>query len=378
MASPLALNAFIPAMPDVAQSLSQQISTIQLTFTLFLLTLAIGQLLCGPLSDYFGRRPVLLVGLGLHLMGSLMGATADDITQLILGRVLQALGGSAGMVLVRTILLDLYGREGAANKMGYVVMSIAVSQAIAPALGGYVNLWFSWHSIFYLSLFISTLIWITVLLRLPETCTHRTASLGVMPILKQYRYVLRSPSYLGYTLSTTFIASAFYLFVGSMPYIVVHQMDGTSADFGNWFLSVSLAFMLGSFISTRISARLRIDNMVRLGNGCSLLGGTLLLTFALLDIWHYTTLFLPMALITFGRGMSQPNAQLAAISCTKDSAGTASGLMGFIQLITGAAVAQSIPFLMDTSVVLLITFIFAAPLLSWISHQFAINRVHSP
>lgn len=378
MASPLALNAFIPAMPDVAQSLDQQISTIQLTFTLYLLTLAVGQLLCGPLSDYFGRRPVLLAGLGLHLLGSLLGATADDITQLISGRVLQALGGSAGMVLVRTILLDLYGREGAANRMGYVVMSIAISQAIAPALGGHINLWFNWQSIFYLSLLISTLIWLTALLHLPETCTQKTETFGLIPILRQYQQVLRSPPYLGYTLSTTFIACAFYLFVGSMPYIVVDQMNGTSADFGNWFLTVSLAFMLGSFISTRISASLRIDNMVRLGNGCSLLGAGLLLTFSVLDYWQYATLFLPMALLTFGRGMSQPNAQLAAISSSSGAAGTASGLMGFIQLITGAAVAQSIPFLIDTSVVLLITFIFIAPVLSWLSHQFAITRTKSP
>lgn len=374
MASPLALNAFIPAMPDVAQSLEQDISTIQLTFTLYLLTLAIGQLICGPLSDYFGRRPVLIIGLGLHLLGSLLGATAEDINQLVGGRILQALGGSAGMVLVRAILLDIHGREGAANKMGYVVMAIAIAQAIAPTVGGYINLWFDWHSIFYLSLIISTLIWVLTILRLPETGTEKTTSLGLTSILNQYKDVLRSPAYLGYTLSTTFIACAFYLFVGSMPYIVVNQLGGTSADFGNWFLTVSLAFMTGSFLSTRISARLRIDNMIRAGNGISLIGAGLLLLFTLTDQLHYVTLFLPMAMLTFGRGMSQPNAQLAAISCSSGKAGTASGLMGFIQLITGAAVAQSIPFLMHTSVVLLIAFIFLAPLLSWVSHQYAINH----
>lgn len=378
MASPLALNAFIPAMPDVARSLDLQVSTIQLTFTLYLVTLAVGQLLCGPLSDYVGRRPILLAGLGLHLIGSLLGATAVDINQLICARVLQALGGSAGIVLVRTILLDIYGREGAANKMGYVMMSIAISQAIAPSLGGYINLWFSWQSIFYLSLLICALIWFSALLRLPETCPQRTASLGLMPVLQQYQLVLRSPIYLGYSLSSTFIACAFYLFVGSTPYIVVDQLNGTSADFGNWFLTVSLAFMLGSFVSTRISANLRIDNMVRLGNVCSLLGAAILLGFTLLDLWHYATLFLPMALLTFGRGLSQPNAQLAAISSSPDTAGTASGLMGFIQLITGATVAQCIPFLLDTSVMLLTTFIFIAAVLSWLSHQFAITRTESP
>lgn len=140
MASPLALNLFVPAMPDAARDLQAEIGVIQLSFTAYLLTLAFGQLLSGPLADHFGRRPILLGGLALHTLGSLLAAFAPDVTLLIAGRVLQAFGGSAAMVLARTIIIDIHGREGAAGRMGYVVMAIATAQTIAPTLGGYLNL----------------------------------------------------------------------------------------------------------------------------------------------------------------------------------------------------------------------------------------------
>ncbi|MBP0047563.1 multidrug effflux MFS transporter [Marinobacterium sp. AK62] len=368
MASPLALNAFVPAMPDAAQALGADIGTIQLTFTAYLLTLAFGQLISGPLADYFGRRPVLLVGLGLHVTGSLLAASAEGVMALVAGRVLQALGGSTAMVLARTIILDVHGRAGAAGRMGYVVMAIAIAQSIAPALGGYLNLWGGWNAIFYLSVLMGGVVWLLALRLLPETCTDTSENLHLGRVLRSYTEVLGSRQYLGYALSTTCIASAFYLFVGSAPYVVVNQLGGTSADFGTWFLAVSLAFMLGSFCSTRLAGRFSVDQVVLLGNGLSLLGALALVILALQNSLSFSTLFLPMALVTFGRGLSQPNAQSAAISCSSGAAATASGLMGFIQLMTGAAIAQLVPLLLEWGLVPLFVCILLAPILALIAH----------
>ncbi|SIP93490.1 multidrug effflux MFS transporter [Marinobacterium stanieri] len=371
MASPLALNAFVPAMPDAARALNADISTIQLTFTAYLLTLAFGQLISGPLADYFGRRPVLLVGLGLHVAGSCLAASADGVMLLVAGRVLQALGGSTAMVLARTIILDVHGRAGAAGRMGYVVMAIAIAQSIAPALGGYINLWGGWNAIFYLSILMGGLVWLLALRLLPETCAERSDNLRLGRVLRSYGGVLGSGQYLGYALSTTFIATAFYLFVGSAPYIVVDQLGGDSADFGTWFLAVSLAFMLGSFCSTRLASRFNVDQMVLLGNGLSLLGAAALVVLAWWEALSFASLFLPMALVTFGRGLSQPNAQSAAISCAPGAAATASGLMGFIQLLTGAAIAQLVPSLMQLGLTTLFSCILLAPLLALAAHWHA-------
>jgi DHA1 family bicyclomycin/chloramphenicol resistance-like MFS transporter len=376
MASPLALNVFVPAMPDAALTLGVDIATIQLTFTCYLLTLAIGQLITGPLADYFGRRPVLLAGLGLHTLGSLLAAQASGVELLILGRVLQALGGSACMALARTIILDLHGREGAAGRMGYVVLSIAIAQAIAPAIGGYLNLWTGWNSIFYISVFMGSLVWLVALRLLPETIRSRSDSLQLGSILGRYAEVVGSAQYLGYVLSTTAIAAAFYLFVGSSPYIVSEQLGGNSAQFGSWFLTVSLAFMLGSFLSTRLAHRFSVDQMVLSGNLLSLLGAGLLLSLSLLEQLSFAGLFLPMALVIFGRGLSQPNAQSAAISSSDSSAGTASGLMGFIQLLTGAAIAQLVPSMLGYGTTLVFGCILAAPVIALLAHFSAWRRRH--
>ncbi|MBR9884305.1 MAG: multidrug effflux MFS transporter [Oceanospirillales bacterium] len=376
MASPLALNLFVPAMPDAARALQADISVIQLSFTAYLFTLAFGQLLSGPLADHLGRRPILLCGLALHTGGSFLAALAPDVGMLIAGRVLQALGGSTAMVLARTIIIDLYGREGAAARMGYIVMCIAIAQTIAPTLGGYINLWAGWNTIFYVSLAMGCIAWLVAFIQLPETCREKSDSLRLKPVIQRYAAVFNSAGYLGYALSTTFIAAAFYMFVGTAPY-VVDSLGGNSAQFGTWFLAVSLSFMAGSFLSTRLAKRLSVDQAVIIGNSLSLIGALCLLAFTLAGALGFASLFLPIAVVTFGRGLSQPNAQSAAISCSPASAATASGLMGFIQLLTGALIAQIMPLLLDDGPLPIAICIVLAPIAALCAHYYAIRKNRS-
>jgi MFS transporter, DHA1 family, multidrug resistance protein len=372
LASPLALNLFVPAMPDAAQALETDINTIQMTFTAYLFTLALGQLVAGPLADFYGRRPVLISGLLLHSLGSLLAITANDVSWLIAGRVLQAAGGSTAMSLARTIIIDVYGREGASSKMGYMVMSIAIAQSVAPTLGGFLNLWYGWQSSFVIPLGIGLIVATLTWRYLPETCAQYSDNLRTGRVLSQYRQLLGSAEYLGYALSTTFIAAAFYMFVGSSPYLVVNQLGGNSAEFGSWFMVVSLAFMAGSFLSTRLARHLNIDQMVLLGNSLSLAGGLTLLACVIAGYLTLVSLFLPMAIVTLGRGLSQPNAQSGAIASSPGSAGTASGLMGFIQLISGSALAQLTPVLMASGLTHLMICLASAPALAMSAHGFAI------
>ena len=373
MTSPLALNLFIPAMPSAVIDLHTDIATMQLTYSCFLLTLAFGQLLSGPLADYFGRYPILIGGLIIHFCGCLFAILANDINLLIAARVLQALGGSACMSMARTMTLDIYGREKSASKMSYLVMAIALSQTLAPTLGGYINLYFNWQAIFIISSTIALGVFFLAIKQLTETCNQKSSSLKINQVLHQYSQVLKSKQYLGYALSTTFIACAFYLFIGSAPYIVVNYLDGNSADFGNWFLMVALAFMFGSVCSGTLAKHLSINTMIYIGHSISLLGAAFLLFFNSIDQMSYYGLFLPMSLLTFGRGLSQPSAQSAAIASSLSRAGTASGLLGFIQLTIGASVAQLIPLLMDYNINTLFLIIFLAPIFSLICHFFTVQ-----
>jgi len=373
MTSPLALNLFIPAMPSAVIALHTNITTMQLTYSCFLLTLAFGQLISGPLADYFGRYPVLITGLVIHFFGCLFALLANDINLLIAARVLQALGGSACMSMARTMTLDVYGREKSASKMSYLVMSIALSQTLAPTLGGYINLYFNWQAIFIISSSIAFGVLLLATNQLTETCPQKSTSLKVKQILLQYSLVLKSDQYIGYALSSTFIACAFYLFIGSAPYIVVNYLGGNSADFGNWFLIVALSFMFGSLCSGTLTKRISINSMISIGHTISLLGAATLFLLSSYGHLNYVSLFIPMSLLTFGRGLSQPSAQSAAIACALSRAGTASGLLGFIQLIIGASIAQLAPLLMDYSINTLFFIILLAPILALICHYLTIK-----
>lgn len=374
MVSPIALNILLPALPDAASDLGVTTSEIQLSLTLYLLALAIGQLICGPLADRFGRRPILLIGIAVHFIGCLLGAFADDLSSLLIARIFQALGGCTGMVLARTIMLDRYSRDQAAGKIGYITLSIAISQAIAPTLGGHINLHLGWQYLFHFSLLLSTVSWLIVLFMIPETAKQTTDSLRISRILNQYWDVLKAPNYLGYALSTTFIACAFYLFIGSAPYIVDQEIGGTSADFGNWFLLVSFGFMFGSFNAAKLSAKLGVQRMITLGHCLSTLGAVTMLVCVYSFGIHYLTLFLPMALFTIGRGFSQPNSQSAGISCSQGSPSTASGLMGFIQLITGALCAQLTPAILAAGAIWVVTIILLCPILAFVAYYSTVQK----
>ncbi|MCP4879067.1 MAG: multidrug effflux MFS transporter, partial [Gammaproteobacteria bacterium] len=162
MVSPVALNIILPALPSIASSLGLTTNSVQLSFSLYLLALAIGQLLLGPLADRFGRRPVLLGGIIVHMLGCLMAAMAHDLFMLLVGRALQALGGCTGIALARTIMLDRYPRDIAAGKIGYITLAIGLAQAIAPTAGGYLNLAYGWQSLFYFSMILGSISWVIV------------------------------------------------------------------------------------------------------------------------------------------------------------------------------------------------------------------------
>lgn len=373
MTSPLALNLFIPAMPSAVLALHTDIATMQLTYSFFLLTLAFGQLISGPLADYFGRFPVLITGLIIHFFGCIFAILADDINLLIAARVLQALGGSACMSMARTMTLDVYGRKKSASKMSYLVMAIALSQTLAPTLGGYINLYFNWQAVFIISSSIAFCVLLLAITQLAETCPQKSSSIKINHVFQQYFQVLRSDQYISYALSSTFIACAFYLFIGSAPYIVVNHLGGNSADFGNWFLMVALAFMLGSLCSGSLAKRMTINTMISIGHTISLIGATLLLVLNYTEELSYFSIFIPMSLLTFGRGLSQPSAQSAAISCAITRAGTASGLLGFIQLTIGASIAQLVPLLMGYNINTLFFIIFLAPVFALICHYLTVK-----
>ncbi|MDX2424279.1 MAG: MFS transporter, partial [Amphritea sp.] len=298
IASPVALNLYAPVMPVLAEQFDTSPFTIQLGFTFYLLTLAIGQLISGPLADRYGRRPVFFWGFLLHILGALLGAFAVEVWQLLLARILQAAGGCTGMLLARSIILDQHGKDKAAGMLGYITMGIASAQALAPTMGGYLNLAVGWQSVFWVSMALGTVVWLGALFTLPETSTAKSNTGSLLQSFTRYGTVLSSRNYVFCALSATMIASGFFVFMTSAPFLVSEFLQGNSADYGNWFLLVAGGFWFGSLTAGKISATVGTRRMMLAGNSLSGMGALLMLGLFLLTPFSFMALFMPMALYT--------------------------------------------------------------------------------
>ena len=336
MTGPMALNLFVPSMPGIGAVFQAEQSTVQLTLTLFLLGVAIGQLLYGPLSDRFGRRPVLLGGLTLFASASLLASLAPTIEALILLRAAQAVGGCAGMVLTRAIVRDIYSRDRAASALGYITAGMAVAPAISPAIGSYLDLLVGWRAGFVFTGLFGAIILFLTYRSLPETNFTRIDRIDFRGSLRTYRQILTQPVYLGYALSTGFTTGAFFAFLSGAPFVVVEVIQASPQHYGVCFVLVAAGYICGNTVAGRISARVGNDRMIIAGIVTALVGATIMSWFAFNDALTLVTLFGPMSIISFGNGLSQPNGIAGGVSSVDPHhAGAASGLLGCLQMAIG-------------------------------------------
>jgi DHA1 family bicyclomycin/chloramphenicol resistance-like MFS transporter len=359
--APIALNVYAPIMPALKLSLSTSADAIQLGMTLFLIFFALGQLSCGLFVELFGQKKVLLWGVSLYILGSIIGIIVNDIYWLLIARVLQATGGGFSLLLTRSIILEQNSPNKAAAKLSYIALGIASLQAIVPTLTGYLNVYYSWHFVFYFSLVIALIAWWAIYWHLPAKSlaqpqplegevtndallVNKVKSLTIPPsisdIVNTYVKVLIFPKFFFVTLANSLTSAGFFVFVLNVPFIVADKLAGNSQDYGKWYLIVALGFWIGSFISSQISERIGNDTMLKLGWYIAMLAALLMTISVLTAGVSYWSLFAPMALFTFGRGLLLPNAQASAVTATPYKRSTAMGVFSFCQLLIGAAFAQ--------------------------------------
>ena len=336
---PLALNIFMPSMPGLARQFGVEYGTVQLTLTLYLVGLSLAQLVYGPLSDRHGRRPALLWGLALFLVGSLICTFAPSVEALMLGRMLQAVGGCAGLVLGRAIIRDLYDRDRSAAMIGYVTMAMTLAPMLAPALGGYLDIWLGWRSSFAFCSIAGAIVMLWVMLVLPETLTPGGGSNGFFGLLRGYRDLLRSPAFCGYAFQTAFTSGMFFAFIAGAPFVVVTVLGLPPSSYGLWFVVVSAGYLAGNFLTGRFSVRFGIDRMIAAGATIALLGIAAQAAIGWLGLLSLPAIFLPMAIVALSNGLTLPNGTAGAVSVNPRAAGAAAGLSGALQMLTGAAAA---------------------------------------
>jgi DHA1 family bicyclomycin/chloramphenicol resistance-like MFS transporter len=344
---PMGLNIFTPAVPGLVATFRTDPAAVQLTLSLYLFGLAASQLVMGPLSDRFGRRPVVLAGLTLAAVASVAALAATSIEALIVARIIQAIGASTGVVVGRAIIRDLYDRDRAAAMIGWVTSATVVAPMLAPMIGGFLDTALGWHAIFAFVGLVSAATLIGAVLALPET--HAVAiSGGIVRFLGEARLLVATPQFCGYALCVAANSAMFFVYVGGAPHVVVTMMGQSSAVYGVWFAAASLGYMAGNFIAAQRSAVFGVDRMIWWGTLVALFAAVAecALVIALPD-GGPAIIFVPQIIISIGSGFLMPNALAGAVSVRPQAAGTASGFTGFLQMGLGAISAQVVSHLLD-------------------------------
>lgn len=336
MLGPLSLNILQPSLPGLVTYFATDRDTAQLTLSLFLGATAISQLLIGPMADRFGRRPVLIAAIGVYIASSVIAIFSLSIGALIAARVAQALGATAGLALGRTIIRDLYDRDKSASMIGYVTMAMVVAPMIAPSLGAIIDDGFGWRAIFVFCTVLGIISATAVIIRLPETRPQDMAGTDAGTVLRRTVQLLKQPVFLGFAGSGAFGSAIFFVFLGAAPHLVVSVMGLEKTTYGLLFMSLSLGYMVGNFLSGRLSQRIGLRRMIAVGNGIALAGAALLVVFGAWGLMNPLVLFLPCVITSVANGLVLPNAMAGAVSVDVKAAGAASGLSGFCQMGLGA------------------------------------------
>jgi DHA1 family bicyclomycin/chloramphenicol resistance-like MFS transporter len=343
---PATLNMVVPALPGLTRQLDTDTATVQLTLSLYLFSLAAAQLLLGPLSDRFGRRPVVLCGLAISVVASLGAIAISSIGALIAMRIVQAVGAATGIVMGRAIIRDLFERDRAAAMLGLVTTAMVIAPMVSPLIGGILDTSFGWEAIFLFLAAFSAIVLTWAFTALPETrpdtTGHTTAGLW-----QDTRSLLGTAKFHGYVLAGALGSAQFFTFLGGGPHVVVTLMGRSSAEFGVWFAMTSLGYMSGNFSVSRLSQRFGINALIVAGIGIELFGAILTaIMVVMVPDGGPEIIFLPQIVVSFGIGLMLPNCVAGAISVWPHAAGTASGMTGFTQMALGAASTQIVSVLL--------------------------------
>ncbi len=374
---PAAMQILLPALPVIREDYAVSAGIAQLTLSLSMFSIAVATLVYGPVSDRYGRKPTLIAGTVITLVGSLACLIAPTVLLLIIGRIIQAFGGAVGLVVARAIVRDVYGPQESAKIISTLVMVMVVIPMLSPALGGELMNLFGWRSVFLIIAAFSALILTIMQFRLPETLVEPVSYTGLGGMLRTFRDLLHSGNFRGYAFSVAFVSVVFFSFISAAPEIMVSVLHRPATEYGYYFIMIPAGFMAGNYVSRRYGGHLGIYRIIDIGSKISLLGISLTLVLQWVGLRHPVFLFLPIALAIFGGGLILPNAQAGAINEFPRNAGSASGLTGFLQMGLSSIAAQGVAIIYNGTAYPLLSLMFVASLLSLLSFRLGVGKPRS-
>ncbi|MBL8362390.1 MAG: Bcr/CflA family efflux MFS transporter [Rubrivivax sp.] len=330
----LTLNMILPSLPSMARDLGARESAVALAISGYMLASAVFQLSMGPLSDRYGRRPVMLAALATYAVASAGCLLASDVGTLLAWRLVQAVV-VAGTVVTSAAIRDQYGAADAASRLGAISTSMAVAPMLGPMLGGVLDAAFGWRSVFALYAALGVALLVLVWRDMGET---RRPGLPP-PRLRDGAALLGSARWWAYVLCGAFSVGAFFVFVTGVPYVASARWQLSSAEIGLGVGSITGGFMVGAAITARYATRLGMATLILSGRWVSV--ATLLLALALFGwgVAHPMALFAPTLLVGLGNGLTLANVNAGALSVRPDLAGTAAGFAGAMWVALGAVLS---------------------------------------
>ncbi len=336
---PLSTDIYVASLPHIGEALGASTAAVQLTITSYLIGFAAGQIVYGPLSDKFGRRPALMAGYAIYIAASFACFAAQSIEILVIGRVAQALGAAGPIILARAIVRDLYEGRRAARQFGLMSMIMGATPILSPIAGGFLQAWYGWRASFAVMLFFGLGLAAIVSLLLPETNTRRQDTpLSFSGVWESYGIVFQNKAYRAYLLIQAASYNGLFAFISSSSYVMQRIYGLESTEFGWTFAVCSIFFVAGTVIGSRLVSQRGIDGMIALGVGCQFGAGVAQVL--MLAIWpqSFMSIVLPYMLFFLGVGFLLPQTQAAALTPFPERAGAASSLMGLAQMGSGAIV----------------------------------------
>lgn len=339
--SSLAGQVFMPTLPAVQSDFGVVAAQVQLTVSIPLFSVAVGTLIWGLLSDRFGRRAMLLSGFLVFFAGTVASLLAPSIAVLAVARVVQSFGSAAGFVVCRAVIRDLYGRERAAAELASLVAIMVIAPMFGPLIGGTVTDFAGWRAVFAVMGLVVGGAALLIYLGLPETHHNRIALPGVTSLFAGYGRLLRSAEYRAYAFQSAFMVALFNVFMASAPYVVIVVMERSAKEYGFWFVFQTFGYLTGNLIVNRLAQHLGIDRLIRAALVLSLAANFAVLAVVAAGWWNPLAIFIPFLGMGVANGIALPNANAGAVSVYPELAGTASGLLSFIQLGLAAMFAQA-------------------------------------